>query len=196
MVFTREQIESVMKRKGYAYFDNGSDLNLNIIGIRNSEVGNVVTNVFDDYLTISYRMKGSWVFRYWAITTDPGKKGVTNYHNRKGVARLMPGQYRGSHTIGFHKGQYQALVQKNPLRIWRDPNRDMIFNENLVERGIFGINIHKAMENTKCVEDWSEGCQVFKRNPDFLEFMRICNQAAVAQGNSFTYTLLETKDFI
>jgi hypothetical protein len=52
------------------------------------------------------------------------------------------------------------------------------------------------MDDTRFVENWSEGCQVFKRKSDFLEFMRICNQSAKVQGNSFTYTLLESKDIL
>jgi hypothetical protein len=44
------------------------------------------------------------------------------------------------------------------------------------------------------VENWSEGCQVFKRTKDFLDFMKIINKAKDFHGNHFTYTLLESKD--
>ena len=37
--YTREQIEDTMKRKGYKYFTGGGkDYDVNIIGVRNSEV--------------------------------------------------------------------------------------------------------------------------------------------------------------
>ena len=45
---TREQIEAAMIKKGFAYFSDG-ELNLNIIGVRQSSTGNKVTNLFDDF---------------------------------------------------------------------------------------------------------------------------------------------------
>ena len=52
--YTREQIESAVKSKGYKWFENG-DYNVNIVGIRNSETKNKVTNKFDDCITVSYK---------------------------------------------------------------------------------------------------------------------------------------------
>ncbi len=40
-----------------------------------------------------------------------GREGVQQYHNAKGVARLVEGQYRGSHIIRLHQGKYEALGQ-------------------------------------------------------------------------------------
>jgi hypothetical protein len=48
----REKIEAAVKAKGYKWFDEG-DYNLNIVGVRNSEPGDAITNKFDDYITIS-----------------------------------------------------------------------------------------------------------------------------------------------
>jgi len=194
-MYTREQVEGVMTKKGYVYFKSDTNYDLNIIGIRKSDTGSKVTNLFDDLLTISYRLNGVWIYRAWLITTDPGKKGVQQFGNRQGVARLVPGQYRKSHEIGLHQGKYEALKQKNPVKVYRDANRDLVYNENKITEGVYGINIHKAMKDTTYVEDWSEGCQVFKREQDFNEFMRICKEAVKVHGNAFTYTLLESKDF-
>jgi hypothetical protein len=44
------------------------------------------------------------------------------------------------------------------------------------------------------VENWSEGCQVFKKAADFEEFMKICRKSRDKHGNSFTYTLIESSD--
>ncbi len=60
--------------------------------------------------------------------------------------------------------------------------------------GMFGINIHKAGTVSSFVENWSEGCQVFKRVKDFNEFMAIVNKAKDIHGNHFTYTLIESND--
>ena len=195
MSYTREQIEAAMKAKGYKYFENG-DFNINIIGVRNSATGTKVTNVFDDNLTLSYKEGGEWKFKIWPATTDPGTKGVKEFHNAAGVARLVPGQYSGSHHIGLHQGKYEALKQFGKVKVYRDADRDMNYSEDKIQEGVFGINIHKAGADSTFVENWSEGCQVFKRAADFEEFMSIVRKSKAAGNAKFTYTLIESKDIV
>ena len=194
MKYTKEQIETAVKVKGYAWFEGAKDYDVNIVGVRNSATGQVVTNVFDDVMTVSFKVGGAWQYKEWANTTDPGKKGVMEYHNAKGVARLVEGQYRGSHAIGLHQGKYKALRQAKNVKVYRDADRNMTYAEDKIDEGVFGINIHKAGVDSTYVENWSEGCQVFKRVKDFDEFMAICEKAAAIHGNSFTYTLIESAD--
>lgn len=196
MSYTREQVETAVKSKGYVYFEdvNNKGFDVNIVGIRNSSTGQKVTNAFDDHITLSYKENGVWKFHIWPATTDPGKKGVLEYHNAAGVARLVEGQYRGSHGIGLHQGKYEALKQAKNVKVYRDANKDLNYDENKIAEGVFGINIHKAGADSTYVENWSEGCQVFKRSADFEEFMKICRKARDIHGNSFTYTLIESSD--
>ena len=196
MAYTREQVQNAVKAKGYVWFEdaNNKGFDLNIVGVRNSATGQKVTNVFDDHITVSYKENGVEKFHIWPATTDPGKKGVMEYHNAAGVARLVEGQYRGSHTLGLHQGKYEALKQQKPVKVYRDANRDMVFEESKIQEGIFGINIHKAGADSTYVENWSEGCQVFKKAADFEAFMAICRKAAAIHGKSFTYTLIESAD--
>jgi len=196
MSYTREQIEAAVKAKGYAWFEGAKDFDVNIVGVRNSATGQKVTNAFDDHLTVSYKEGGEWKFHSWPATTDPGKKGVMEYHNAAGVARLVEGQYRGSHTLGLHQGKYEALKQQKPVKVYRDADKDLEYDENKIQEGIFGINIHKAGADSTYVENWSEGCQVFKKAADFESFMAICRKAAAIHGKSFTYTLIESKDLV
>jgi hypothetical protein len=197
-MYTKEQIEKAVKSKGYVWFEDESNkgFDVNIVGVRNSSTGQTVTNVFDDLLTVSYKEGGVWKIKQWSATTDPGKKGVMEYHNAAGVARLVEGQYRGSHQLGLHQGKYEALKQKDNVKVYRDANRDMTYNEDRIQEGVFGINIHKAGADSIEVSNWSEGCQVFKRSIDFEEFMTICRKSAQIHGNSFTYTLIESKDIV
>ena len=196
MSYTREQVEAAVKSKGYVWFEDAANkgFDVNIVGIRNSATGQVVTNAFDDTLTISYKENGVWKFHSWSATTDPGKKGVLEYHNAAGVARLVEGQYRGSHTIRLHQGKYEALGQAKNVKVYRDANKDLTYNEDKIQEGIFGINIHKAGADSTYVENWSEGCQVFKKSADFEAFMTICRKSRDIHGNSFTYTLIESTD--
>ena len=194
MKYTREQIETAVKAKGYAWFEGAKDYDVNIVGVRNSATGQTVTNAFDDVITVSFKIDGVWQYKEWANTTDPGKKGVMEYHNAKGVARLVEGQYRGSHAIGLHQGKYEALKQAKAVKVFRDADRNLTYSEDKIDEGIFGINIHKAGTDSTYVENWSEGCQVFKRVKDFEEFMAIIRKARDIHGNSFTYTLIESTD--
>ena len=168
-MYTRQQIERAVKEKGYKWFEDTANkgYDVNIVGIRNNapSIADKVTNVFDDHITISYKDSlGNWNFFCWNATTDPGKKGVQQFHNAKGVARLVPGQYRATWMIDKHQGKYDALCQRlGEVTVWRDGNRDMTFDEVKTDKGIFGINIHKAGTDSTWVENWSEGCQVLKK---------------------------------
>ena len=192
------QIRNTVIAKGYKWFEDNANksYDVNIVGVRNSSTGKKVTNLFDDVITISYKNdKGVWQYHEWMNTTEPGKKGVIEYHNPKGVARLIPGQYKGVWSIDKHQGKYEALCQRNgTVAIFRDNNKDMTFDDITRDNGMFGINIHKAGQDSTWVENWSEGCQVFKRVKDFEIFMKICRLAAKIHGNKFSYTLIESKD--
>jgi hypothetical protein len=195
-MYNKEQIEKAVKAKGYAWFEGAKDFDVNIVGVRTSSTGNKVTNVFDDHMTVSYKENGEWKFKAWSCTTDPGTKGVKEFHNAAGVARLVEGQYRGSHTLGLHQGKYEALKQAKNVKVYRDANKDMTYDESKIQEGVFGINIHKAGADSTYVENWSEGCQVFKKSADFEEFMSICRKSAAIHGKSFTYTLIESSDLV
>jgi len=199
-MYTKEQIEKAVKSKGYVWFDgsNGKGYDVNIVGVRNNSPSTYkkVTNIFDDYITLTFKDEnGVEQYYCWSATTDPGKKGVQQFHNSKGVARLITGQYRGVWAIDKHQGKYEALCQRNgKVDVWRDGNKDLIFDEIIKDCGMFGINIHKAGQDSMWVENWSEGCQVFKRVKDFDEFMKICRKASKIWGNKFSYTLIESND--
>ena len=198
-MYTREQIERAVKAKGYFWFEDrlNKGYDVNIVGVRNNApiVADKVTNVFDDHITISYKVNGKWQFFCWRATVDPGKKGVQQFSNPKGVARLVSGQYRGAYAIDKHGGKYTALCQRlKPVTVYRDKDKDLTFDESKLDTGMFGINIHKAGRNSTWVENWSEGCQVFKVTLDFVAFMSIIQQARKIWGNKFTYTLIESTD--
>ena len=202
--YTREQIESAVKAKGYVWFEDANDkgYDVNIVGVRNSETGTEITNKFDDCITISYKIDGEWQFHCFKCTTDPGKYWAENIMRKEGVAILKPGQYRKSHKLRLHQGKYLALGQQNPVTVYRDDNRDDNYDldENNTQTGLFGINIHRATKYegkaSTQVDKWSAGCQVIAANDDWHCFLDICQQAREIWGNNFTYTLIESKDIV
>ena len=203
-MYTREQIETAVKAKGYKWFEDPSNkgYDVNIVGVRNNKTKGRVTNAFDDCITISYKIDGEWQFHCFPCTTDPGTHWVENILNDRGVAILKPGQYRGSHKLRLHQGKYLALGQKKPMKIYRDANLDGKYDliEESVREELIGINIHRATSRaggkSSRVDKWSAGCQVIADNDDWHEFLDICQAAREIHGNSFSYTLLESKDIV
>ena len=199
--YSLEKIRRAMDSKNHKFFETGA-YNVNIIGIRNSATAGKVTNKFDDTLTISFKDEdGNWVYHEFDCTTDPGKFYMEDpILDKKGTAILKPGQYPKSHKIRKHQGRYEALGQQNPVTVYRDNNRDDIYNLNTenTDTGLFGINIHRATKyagkKSTQVDKWSAGCQVIASNDDFTKFMKICRKARDTWSNNFTYTLLESKD--
>tara|TARA_R100000353_G_scaffold95396_2_gene69874 strand:- start:87 stop:707 length:621 start_codon:yes stop_codon:yes gene_type:complete len=200
MVYSVDHIRRALERKGYKFFESG-DFNVNIVGVRNSLTKDKVTNAFDDVMTLSYKKDGEWQYHEFDCTTDPG----THYMNSpivesKGTAILKPGQYRGSHKIRKHQGRYEALGQCRPVTVYRDNNRDDVYNLNTenTDTGLFGINIHRATKyagkKSSQVDKWSAGCQVIAANDDWTKFMKIMRKARDTWSNSFTYTLIESED--
>ena len=198
-MYTREQIQAAVESKGYRWFEKG-DYNVNIVGVRNSDTNGKVTNKFDDKITITYKIDGEWKFHIYNCTTDPGDDWVDNPMMEKGVAILKPGQYPKSHKIRLHGGKYTALGQQNNVKVYRDANKDGVYDydESTVDEGLFGINIHRATalsgKTSTYIDKWSAGCQVIANNDDWHEFLDICEKARDTWNNNFTYTLIESND--
>ena len=186
-----------MSEKGYTFFDGNKKFNLNLIGIRRDNAG---TNKFDDFMVVLYKGEGlKEICKVYPITTDPGEHWLKHPINPKGTAVLVPGQYRGTWKLGKHQNNYEALVQRKPVKVWRDNNKDEVIDYQqlkLVNEGYFGINIHRSNPYTQSylVNKWSAGCQVFQKIEDYKEFMELCKNSSALYGNSFSYTLVTEQD--
>ncbi len=175
---------------GHTIFTTG-EYNLNIIGLRTVDM---TPNLFNDWLYVVYKDESDqWVELRYQITTDPGLYYLNNPMNVKGTAILKAGQYRSSHKLGLHRGQYDALVQRGRVTVYRDNNKDDVYDMDSEDTGYFGINIHRSnskRESTQ-VNKWSAGCQVFANPNEFAMFIDLCKRASQTWGPSFTYTLIE-----
>ncbi|HIA03802.1 MAG TPA: hypothetical protein EYN66_18175 [Myxococcales bacterium] len=189
-----------LKTLGHKVFDGPGAYDLNIIGIRSA---NPQPNKFDDLLCCAYRehVNGPFVIKYWPATTDPGTFCLENpevYGTEAGTAIVAEGQYRGAYKLDLHRGSYTALCQRSgPIDIYRDGNRDdkVDMEPGSLQRGVFvGCNIHKAGENSTNVDNWSAGCQVFKKSSDFAELILLCRKQISHHPDwaaTFTYTLIK-----
>lgn len=188
-------LSEILIRKGYSYFRRGK-YNMNIIGVRADNKN--VTNNFCDCIVVEYiDNHGNNTQFVYPCTTNPGRNSLLHPSNNNGCAILVPGQYKGAYTFGLHKKSYRALVQIKPVKVYRDNNRDKVYDldPNTIEEGIFGINIHKAGKDSILVDNWSAGCQVFKRDADFQHFLSVLElQVKAGLGDKFTYTLITESD--
>tara|TARA_R110000824_G_scaffold251563_1_gene440205 strand:+ start:1269 stop:2075 length:807 start_codon:yes stop_codon:yes gene_type:complete len=176
----------VLKHQQYQVLTEGK---INIIGVRNSAQK---ANSFDDRIYLIWEGSNGWNERSYAATCDPGTYWLE--HGRvEGTAILIPGQYVNVYKFDLHGGKYETLCQRGgEVKVWRDSNKDEILDHAGKEiEGYFGINIHHAGTDSKNVDKWSAGCQVFARLADWQEAMEICKQS---NAEWFTYTLIEERD--
>lgn len=193
----RYDFETLLKNKKYDFYTKGK-YNLNIIGIRSNQ-GNKVTNKFDDIIIIDYSNDRGYHRDIYSITTDPGLHYMKNPINKTGTGILVPNQYKSTYTLDYHQGKYLALCQRlKPVEVYRDNNKDDKFDlyPEKTEKGMFGVNIHHAGDNSTSIDKWSAACQVFARKADFNEFINTCKKSKELWGNSFTYTLILEEDMI
>ena len=165
---------------------------LNIVGVRNAQT---IPNKFDDDIYVFYKNNlRLWEVHKYPATTDAGTYYLLNPYNQDlGTAMIKEGQYKDSYQRGDHRG-YLALVQAKPITVYRDYDRNAVFDIGQKETtGMFGVNIHKAGKNSQDVDKWSAGCQVFSKSDDFAEFMDMTEKHADKYGNSFTYTLIDER---
>lgn len=189
--------EKLFAKKGYAYFTKGK-YNLNIIGVRHK--GNECTNQFDDCIVVIFNNEKGNLTRYvFTATTEPGLTQLRKptYNTLKGCAILVPGQYRGAYQIGLHRGKYEALVQRKNVKVYRDDNRDDVYDYNptTIDEGVFGINIHKAGIASTVVNNWSAGCQVLQNANNLITLVTLAKKQVQFNGcKTFTYTLINEED--
>ena len=196
MEMVLQDIVNSMKRRGYVVYTQ--PYRLNIVGIRSPET---TSTYFDDKIAFFwYDNKGVLIGKICPGTTDPSVYFLRdNPMNPSGTAILKSGQYVDAYQIGLHKGKYQALVQKKPVTVIRDNDRNDLLNFFAeTSSGMYGINIHKSSNksNELIIGEDSAGCQVFQKQEDFLEMMRAANVSKDRYGNSFTYTLIDERDLI
>lgn len=189
-----ESVKNAVINAGHNFFENGN-YNLNLVGIRNAEN---ISDTFNDWLCVLFYIDLQPMFFKFPITTDPGLHYRNNPISKKGAAIVKPGQYPGVWCIGFHRGEYKALVQKSPITVYRDNDKDNTLDiDGPTDSGFHGINCHRSIVTgvSKKVGRWSAGCQVFAYSYDFQIMMALCEKSRSLWGNAFTYTLLEENDF-
>ena len=174
----------------------------NLIGLRNKiSTKKNFPNRFTDVVFMMGPQKDKSL-EYYPATTVPGPfflvKSFRNYYvatgakdavNPKGLAIVQPGVYK--FKVGKHRGQYEALVQSDNIKVQRyspvdDPAKATFttYSPGKEETGNSGINIHRGLRSgiTPTVDSHSSGCIVLKNSSDLREIltdMKKINQSEI-----------------
>lgn len=180
--------------RGYVFFAGATAaFDLNLFGIRQRNG----VNLFNDVLGCAFAQTAGapLTLELWPGTTDPGSFYLRQPGAHGGTAIVVPGQYRGLWKLGLHRGADVAFVQSGDIAVYRDGDRDNVldFDPKTIVHGVFGINGHHAGVDSKRVNNWSAGCQVWARREDHDRSLEL-GRAQLAHHptwTTFTYTLFD-----
>lgn len=209
---TYDELQTVMKGKGYTWFTR--NLSLNFIWERTS---NKFSDIFDDFFYIAYLEEGEKKVIRTMATTKAGLYSAQNPNTVdgiNGVAVIQPGQYLSAWE--FMQGQKLSIflrtnnITKYPwtfphfrqiglLNYYRDGDKDanleafnaqfnkMFYTQwhNMSRPGTYGNGL---------VQNWSAGCMGWPE-PETKMFLPLVIKSTELYSDKVSGTLLETKDF-
>jgi peptidoglycan hydrolase-like protein with peptidoglycan-binding domain len=113
----------------------------------------------------------------WDGTTEPGKFWTVKPMNPKGAARIAFNQYK-AWVVGIHQpspaSAHEALVQVEPVTVYRDLNKDFKRTGDVPDHGLFGINQHWGYDAPKDdLGGTSAGCLVGRTREGHRKFMSL-----------------------
>lgn len=211
----------VLRHKKYKVFERPFEVNT--IGVRYHYPGQNYDDKFSDRMYALWKDgSGEWKMKYWSVSTIPGKKPgksdrAKGYKtlkdavgpSRGGLGILKPAQFIDVYYMDYHKGsakEARAMKTKGKQLAYRDQNygssKITYSNEDKSNKkggANFAMYIHKAYstgagKNNYGVQNWSEGCQVFQDPKCLNQYFDICEIHKKKYGNSFSYTLITSKD--
>ncbi|SEI01823.1 Putative peptidoglycan binding domain-containing protein [Methylobacterium sp. 275MFSha3.1] len=113
----------------------------------------------------------------WDSTTEPGRFWTMNPMNAKGAARIAFNQYK-AWVVGTHHpntpSAHEALVQAEPISVYRDLNKDFKRTGDQLDTGLFAINQHWGYDASKDdLGRTSAGCLVGRTRDGHRKFMAL-----------------------
>lgn len=111
----------------------------------------------------------------WEGTTEPGRFWTMNAMSAKGAARIAFNQYK-AWVVGTHHPEtpaaHEALVQAEPISVYRDLNKDFKRTGDQLDTGLFAINQHWGYDASKDdIGRTSAGCLVGRTRDGHRKFM-------------------------
>lgn len=166
-----------LKRYAKANYGNVNFDNWVMFAIRGAYIkeGGIVLNdnEIDKYNDSFVLIKGDSIKTYEA-SIDPGLHWIKNPMSKGGAAQVQKGIYK--YKLGKHKGK-PAFNQASKIKVMRDKDGNGIWQDEPIEEGYFGINIHWSWTLDKVGKD-SAGCMVLKSKQNGTEWKDFFNTLA------------------
>lgn len=123
-------------------------------------------------------------------TTEPGRYYTMQPMNPNGAARIAFGQHLDAWGFGIHGVSYphEALLQINPVRFYRDLNKDGFRTGDRIYVDVIGMNQHTTSNAPRMIELWSAGCLVGRYPSTHQEFIRLLKKT---KKKTFHTTVLD-----
>jgi hypothetical protein len=188
-----EKLILAYQKLQYPIFTKGN-YNLNLFGIRHP---NLQADQFDDVVGVFYRTEQQWRIETFPATLDPGITYLQSPFSfesaQNGTFIIAPGFYPRLWTLGKFRNK-NALLQINPVRGYRDKNRDAILDldPKTITQGNYGILLHPHFQSVniaKRVQNSSAGCIVTQINDDFERIITLCQRALQYFPNHFSFAV-------
>lgn len=192
---TYTQVENMYKAKSYPF---RTDRNaLNIFGIRTK----VDTNWFDDTIGIAYiNSDGIKIVETMDAATEAGIIQLLHpMNNSFGTFIIAEGFHKDIWKLAhWQKGGYEALVQINSCKGYRDNDRDDKHEllGKIIDSGLIGLQLHRANGTRKSiqVDNWSAACQVVADPVCYAKIIDRATANNIHNPNKFSYALFNIKD--
>lgn len=210
---TYEELEAVVKGKGYRWFEN--KMSLNFIWERTSRL---FTDKFDDFFYVAFiNLSGAKTVIWTPATTKAGlysAQNPTTVDGITGVAIIKPGQYLSSWEL-FTGDKLAKFLQANkiekypwvathfrqikPIDYYRDGDKDAVLEQQVeIDGKIFYTQWHNMSRpgtyGSGLVQNWSAGCMGWPE-PETHKFLPTVYDSVRLFGDIVSGTLLESEDF-
>lgn len=193
------RIVATMRRKGYRVDEGEGEINIVFLEGANED-GSPNDNKIDGWndrrLVLQFERGAPVIVGNWEATTAPGIYWTRRRMNPAGAAQLALGQHQDAWQVGFHRGDrsHESLVQVEPLPVYRDGNEDGKRDGDIVQVGLWGINVHHGYNLPRAsVGSSSAGCLVAREITGHRRFMAIVKDDARYKKNprfKFTVTVM------
>jgi peptidoglycan hydrolase-like protein with peptidoglycan-binding domain len=175
-----DKVLSYMKAKEYWICRHPDAVNICYLEGANADgtLNNNKNNVFNDLRIVFWIAEdGTAKTQMWEGTTEPGLYWTVHPMDPKGAARIAFDQYKAWIVGTHHAGKpsaHEALVQVEPILVYRDLNQDFKRQGDQTYRGLFAINQHWGYDAPKNdLGTTSAGCLVGRTKSGHREFMKI-----------------------
>lgn len=178
-----QRIVEYMARKGYSLARGRSEVNIVYIEGADAD-GRPNADRLDGWndrrIVVVFEGGKPVIVHNAEATTEPGLAATNSAGaaRRGGVARVQFGQF-AVWQVGYHNERrngrlHPALVQRRPLKVHRDANRDGKRTGDALDFAS-GINQHSTRPNVlpARVDNWSEGCLVGRSWIEHEQFMAL-----------------------